>query len=83
MNKKELTNIEKQSNDFADELYKKLIHDTKVAFKENKKFVVLASSYLSDGLTPEETIELLMVDGVTKDAANGYVQKVIDEQLNS
>lgn len=63
---------------FVNNLYnemKKQDQKTKVEFE---KFASLAEEYISDGLSEDEAIELLLVDGITREAANSYLDMAKD-----
>lgn len=68
------TGRENQRADFIDSLYKSLKNKTKIAVNKHNRLSVLASTYLSDGLDPEECVELLIIEGnISRDAAGAYV----------
>jgi hypothetical protein len=46
---------------------------------DNEKFISLASSYMEDGLDESECIELLMIDGISREAAESCVLMVSSE----
>jgi len=48
-------------------------NDVKKALADNTRFLKLAHSYLEDGLDESESIELLMIDGLSRDAAESCV----------
>jgi hypothetical protein len=77
MNKKDITNLERQSVDFSQELYRKLFSHTKKAYQQHNKFVKLANSYLSDGLDKQEVVELLILDGLHRESAEAYTDKAL------
>jgi len=41
--------------------------------QEHDKFVIKASSYIDDGLSDSECIEMLIIDGASRESAEGYV----------
>lgn len=68
------TGRENQRADFVDSLYKSLRKKTEAAVGKHNRLCTLASVYLTDGLDPEECVELLIIEGnITRDAANSYV----------
>jgi hypothetical protein len=67
------TNIDEQRNTFIESLHASLKRQSQKAIKDNNKFIVVAKSYLDDGLDESECIELLMIDGINREAAEGYV----------
>jgi len=68
------TGRENQRTDFVDSLYKNLRNKTEAAIGKHSRLSKLASTFLSDGLDPQECIELLIIDGgISRDAASAYV----------
>ena len=67
-----------QRTDFIKSLYDKVHRDTKKAISQYKQFVVKASNYVSDGLSHEECVELLILDGLNREAAKKYVNMAED-----
>ncbi len=61
---------------FVENLYKTLRQETKVAMKDREHIVSMASSYLDDGVTESECVELLVIDGISRQAAESYVKLV-------
>ena len=59
---------------FVDSLYKQLRQQTKNAIQDHDRMVSKASLYLEDGLSESECSELLVIDGITREAAASYVQ---------
>jgi len=59
---------------FVESLYKELRQQTKTALQDHNRLVAKASLYLEDGLTSSECSELLVIDGLTREAAESYVQ---------
>lgn len=64
---------------FVDSLHKALKENTYNAIKDHNKIIAKASLYLNDGVTDEECVELLVIDGIPREAASGYVEKAHDE----
>lgn len=62
------TNNDIRQATFIEGLSKSLRKAAKV-INDNKKFVALAKSYKEDGLDEGECIELLMIDGLSREAA--------------
>ena len=71
-----LTDREIQRVTFVESLYNSLKKQAAEAIGEQGKFVVLASSYRKDGLEDSECIELLMIDGLSREAAESYVSMI-------
>lgn len=67
------TNRDVQRVMFIDSLHTSMKKKASKAIVEHKRFLSLASSYLQDGLEADESIELLMIDGLNREAAEGYV----------
>jgi len=59
---------------FVENLYKTLRQETKAAMKDRDHVVATASSYLDDGVTEAECVELLVIDGISRQAAESYVK---------
>lgn len=59
---------------FVENLYKTLRQETKVAMKDRDQIVLNASGYLDDGVTEAECVELLVIDGISRQAAESYVK---------
>jgi len=57
---------------FVESLYSSLRKTTARALEDHKKFLTLASTYLADGLDDGECSELLMIDGLSREAAENY-----------
>lgn len=58
---------------FVEELYKQLRIQTQSAIEEHDRMVSKASEYLEDGVTESECAELLVIDGIDREAAESYV----------
>jgi hypothetical protein len=67
------TNRDVQRVAFVESLHTSLKKQTNKAIADHKKFIILASSYIDDGLEESECIELMMIDGLSRDAAEGYI----------
>lgn len=67
-----ITNRDIQRVTFVESLYNSLKKQTAKAISEHDKFLKLAKSYVGDGLEESECIELLMIDGLSRDSAEGY-----------
>ena len=53
---------------------------TEKTIDAHNRFMTIASSYASDGLTESESIELLMIDGISREAAENYVSLAMCEE---
>ena len=69
-----------QRTTFVESLYNSLRKQASEALEDQKKFVVLAHSYVSDGLEESECVELLMIDGLSREAAESYTSMVLSEE---
>lgn len=65
---------------FVESLHNSLRKQAALAIVEQKKFIVLAKSYVEDGLEEKECVELLMIDGLSRDAAEGYVSMALSNK---
>jgi len=80
--KSAVTGIDVQRADFVENLYKQIRKQTEVVIAKHDKLCRLAASYLTDGCTPSECIELLILDGkITREAAHGYIAMAQSEGL--
>lgn len=70
--KKQTTGRDIQRVDFVDSLYKSLKQKAQQAQVSQQRWLKMASTYLDDGMEVGECIELLEIDGLSKDAAAGY-----------
>lgn len=70
------TNMDFQRATFVESLHNSLKKQASTAIAEHKRFIALASTYIKDGLDSKECVELLMIDGLAREAAEGYVSMV-------
>ena len=73
-----LGNSINQKTLFVESLYNTLRKEAKKAEVEYNKYASTASEYLSSGLSESEAAELLIVDGLDREAALGYVAMAKD-----
>ena len=66
------TSMDMQRATFVESLHNSLKKQATQAITEHRRFVTLASSYVDDGLDESEVIELLMIDGLSREAAESY-----------
>ena len=71
--KRTVTSRDLQRNDFVASLYQTLKRETEEAINDRCRYASAASEYLGDGLDPLEATELLIVDGLSRDEAEGYI----------
>ena len=63
---------------FVDSLYSHLKKEAKSIKLEYNKYASLASEYITSGLSESESVELLIVDGLDRDAAMSYITMAQD-----
>lgn len=63
---------------FVDSLYNHLKKETEKIKAEYRKYASSAYNYITSGLSETEAIELLIVDGLNRSAAQGYVSMAQD-----
>ena len=71
-----VTSIDVQRIAFIESLHSSLKKQASQAIAEQKRYASLAKSYLEDGLDQNEAVELLMIDGLSREAAEGYASMV-------
>ncbi len=71
-----------QRTDFIENLYKSLNKKTQQALASRDKWIKQATQYIQDGMAMEESVELLMIDGLSRQAATGYIEMVMEESGN-
>ena len=74
------TSIDIQRVAFVENLYSSLRKKTAEAINENNRFNILASSYVRDGLEERECVELLMIDGLTRESAESYTAMALTNE---
>ena len=72
------THNEIQRTDFVESLHKSLKKQANRAIAEHNRFAIIASAYIDDGLNANECAELLMIDGLSHDAALSYAEQAIN-----
>jgi len=65
---------------FVESLHRSLKKQASKAIVEQKKFISLANSYIEDGLEENECIELLMIDGLSREAAESYTAMSLNKE---
>lgn len=65
---------------FIESLHNSLKKQASQAIQEQHKFLALANSYIEDGLEEGECIELLMIDGLSREAAESYASNAVSEE---
>jgi len=71
--KNQSTNRDIQRVSFVESLHESLQKQSSKTLANHDKFTTLAKSYVSDGLSESESIELLMIDGLSREASENYV----------
>ncbi len=66
------TSMDMQRATFVESLHNSLKKQATKALTDHKRFISLAHSYVNDGLEENECIELLMIDGLSREAAESY-----------
>lgn len=77
--KRQLTARDLQRNDFIENLYGSLRRQAEDTLEGRDEIRRTASEYVADGLDPAECIELLIIDGVDREAAKCYVEDALSE----
>jgi len=72
--KKKSTTDDMRRLTFVESLYKELRLEAKSAMAERDSTTLKAAIYLDDGATESEAVELLIIDGVSRDSAESYIQ---------
>ena len=77
---KVITNMDMQRTVFVESLYNSLKKQAAKAIHDHKKFVAIASSYVEDGLEENECVELMMIDGLSREASESYVSMAMNKE---
>jgi hypothetical protein len=80
--KRTITTRDVQRTDFVKNLYESLRKNTREAIVQHNKLTRKASIYLSDGLDPSECTELMILDGISREAASNYVKMAQDSNID-
>jgi hypothetical protein len=78
---KQITNLDVQRATFVESLYNSMKKQAVQALDEHKKFISLANTYVNDGLDESECIELLMIDGLSRDTAESYIAMASNKEV--
>lgn len=78
--KKQTTGREIQRVDFVDSLYKSLKQKAQQAQASQQRWLKMASVYLDDGMEISECVELLEIDGLSREAAQGYANMAMENR---
>jgi len=74
------TNRDIQRVAFVESLHISLKAQVAKASIENRRFTTIAGAYMADGLEESECIELLMIDGLSREASEGYVSMALNQE---
>jgi len=77
---RQTTNRDIQRVTFVESLYTSLRKQAAQAMSDYKKFIIVANTYLEDGLEESECIGLLMIDGLAREAAESYVAMALSDE---
>ena len=81
---KQSTGIDIQRAAFVDSLYNSLRQQADSALKDRDKILLEAESFLEDGLSESEAIELLIIDHrISREAAESYISMSSDNDIKS
>jgi len=78
-----ITNRDVQRATFVESLHKSLRKQASQAIANHKKFVVIASTYIEDGLDESEAVELLMIDGLSRESAESFISMAMNKQSDT
>jgi len=74
------TNRDMQRVTFVESLHNSLRKQAAKAAEDSAKFVTFATSYIDDGLSESECVELLMIDGLSREAAESYTMMAVSDK---
>jgi len=66
---------------FVESLHTSLKKQAAIAIADSQRFTKLASLYLEDGLNESECIELLMIDGLSREASESYLAMASSNEM--
>ena len=67
------TNRDMQRVSFVESLHASLQKTSAKVLEDHDRLITIAKSYVQDGLSDSESIELLMIDGLSREASEDYV----------
>jgi hypothetical protein len=67
------TSREMQRVTFVESLYNSLKKQTAKAVDDHQRLIARVNDYLHDGLDDSECVEMLIIDGINREAAEGYL----------
>jgi len=74
------TSRDVQRATFVESLHNSLKKQAAEAIADHKRFIILANSYIQDNLEEAECIELLMIDGLTREAAESFTSMALTQE---
>jgi hypothetical protein len=77
------TNMDMQRATFVESLHRSLRKQASKAIADHKKFIVLANTYMEDGLDESEAVELLMIDGLSREAAESFISMAMNKESST
>lgn len=77
------TSRDVQRVSFVESLHSNLQKQSARVLKDHERLVTLAKSYVEDGLNESESIELLMIDGLSRESAENYISLAMCENEES
>ena len=72
-----ITSRDIQRSIFVESLHRSLKEQGAKLLKYHYRYASVAAAYLEDGLNEPECVELLMVDGLSREAAEGYTSMAV------
>lgn len=75
-----LTSRDIQRVTFVESLHDSMKKQASEVIADHNRFVVLATSYIEDGLKESECVELLMIDGLGREAAESYAAMALSHE---
>jgi hypothetical protein len=76
-----ITSRDVQRSIFVESLHKSLRQQDAKLLKDYHRHASVAATYLEDGLAESECVELLMVDGLAREAAEGYTSMAMAGEI--
>lgn len=67
-----------QRNDFIENLYRSLNKKTQQVLASREKWIKMAHQYIEDGMERDECVELLMIDGLSREASLAYIDMAVE-----
>lgn len=79
-----LTSRNEQHSDFIDSLYKNLRKETELVLNKKNDYIHKAASYVDDGLSDDEAVELMIIEtGLPREACEGYLEMAHQDDASS